>query len=73
MELNVTGKEKSDTALNNQEELAILNSCLTKLTDKQKEALELFVWGDLRTWEIARVMKMKETTVKSQLMRVSVS
>ena len=69
MELKAEGKEKTDSALNKQEDLAILNSCMANLTAKQQEALEFYVWGELRTWEIARIMRMKESTVKSHLQR----
>ncbi|MCP4293935.1 MAG: sigma-70 family RNA polymerase sigma factor [bacterium] len=57
------------TNLSRKEDQLILDECFNTLTGPQRNCLELFIWYGLGTRDIAKVLKMKEPTVKSHLQR----
>ncbi len=68
-ELDLESGETPEAALSREMDSSIVVSCVANLPETQREVFDLFYWSDLRTWEIAKILKIRESTVKSHLFR----
>lgn len=67
--MEIESGASADQDLLRAEEMDLLFSCLAQLKEIEREVIDLYFWGGLTTREIAIILKMKEPTIQSHLLR----